>query len=141
MGAILVEAGLITERQLENALAHQNEGRKRPLGTLLVDLGYTSDAAIAQTIAAQLALPFVSLAMEVVQQDALEVVPLHVARRHTCFPVSINDGALYVAMANPLDLIALEDLRLASRKHVRPCVASREEITGHIDRHYAGSVF
>jgi len=141
MGAILMEAGLITARQVENALRHQREGRKRPLGALLVDLGYTTDVAIAQTLAAQLALPFVSLAAEVIHPEAIEALPIHLARRHVCFPLNTNDGALYVAMANPLDLIALEDLRLASGRHVRPCVASREEINGHIDRHYAGSVF
>ncbi len=141
MGSILIEAGLITARQLSNALQHQNEGRKRPLGTLLVDLGYTTDTAIAQTIAAQLALPFVTLAQETVHDDALYAIPLHMARRHSCFPVSASEGSLYVAMANPLDLIALEDLRLASGKHVRPCVASREEIAWHIDKHYAGSAF
>lgn len=141
MGAILLEAGLITDRQLKNALRHQREGKRRPLGALLVDLGYTTDTAIAQAIAAQLALPFVTLAQETVRQDALEVIPVHMARRHGCFPVNMHDGSLYVAMANPLDLIALEDLRIASGRHVRPCVASREEITAHINRHYSGSLF
>ena len=142
MGSILLKAEVITTRQLENALRHQKEGQKRPLGSLLVDLGYTDDTAIAQAIAAQLALPFITLSKETVMQDALDTIPLHVARLHGCFPVSVNDvGALYVAMSNPLDLVALEDLRHASNRHVRPCVASRSEITDHINRHYAGSSF
>lgn len=141
MGSILREAGLITRRQLEKALALQKEGKKRPLGAHLVDLGYTTDVAIAQTIAAQLALPFIVLAKETVRAEALAVVPLHMARRHCCFPMEVFEGSITVAMANPLDLIALEDLRLVTGKHVRPGVASRDEISRHIDRHYAGSSF
>jgi hypothetical protein len=141
MGSILLEAGLITTRQLDSALKYQRDGRKRPLGALLVDLGYTDDIAIAQTVAAQLALPYVSLSQETADREALDTIPLHLARRHACFPVSLIDGALYLAMANPLDLIALEDIRIASDRHIRPCVASREEITRHINRHYAGSSF
>lgn len=141
MGAILREAGLITARQLDKALARQKKGTKRPLGAHLVDLGYTTDVAIAQTIAAQLALPFIVLAKETVRAEALAIVPLHMARRHCCFPMQVYDGSITVAMANPLDLIALEDLRLVSGKHVRPGVASRDEISRHIDRHYAGSSF
>ncbi len=139
MGAILKAAGLITARQLEKALARQKKGKKRPLGALLVDLGYTTDVAIAQTIAAQLALPFIVLAKETVRAEALAAIPLHLARRHCCFPMQIYEGSITVAMANPLDLIALEDLRLASGKHVRPGVASRAEISRHIDRHYGAS--
>ena len=65
----------------------------------------------------------------------------HMARRHCCFPMEVFEGSITVAMANPLDLIALEDLRLVTGKHVRPGVASRDEISRHIDRHYAGSSF
>ena len=141
MGSILKEAGLITSRQLEKALAKQKKGKKRPLGAHLVNLGYTTDVAIAQAIAAQLALPFIVLAKEAVRADALAIIPLHMARRHCCFPMQVYEGSITVAMANPLDLIALEDLRLASGRHVRPGVASRDEISRHIDRHYAGSSF
>lgn len=137
MGEILMNAGLITKRQLKNALAHQQDGRRKPLGVLLVDLGYTSEQAIAQTVAAQLALPYVVLARETIREGAVALVPLRVARLHSCFPLNYNDHALTVAMANPLDLVALEDLHKVSEKHIRPCVASREDIVRHIRIHYA----
>ena len=137
MGAILCHAGLITQRQLENALDHQQKGRRKPLGSLLVDLGYTTEVAIAQTVAAQLDLPYVVLSRERIRNGAAGLVPLRMARRHAAMPIDYSDHSLVVAMANPLDLVALEDLHKASQKHIRPCVAAREDILLHIRVHYA----
>ncbi|MBL7648552.1 MAG: hypothetical protein JNK74_20445 [Candidatus Hydrogenedentes bacterium] len=135
MGRILTGAGVVTERQLQSALEYQREGRRQALGGLLVDLGYTTEDAIAQALAAQLALPYVVLANEAVDSAAVSAVPAHLARRHTAFPLRFHGHALCVAMANPLDLIALEDLRIASDKHIRPVVAARGAITGLIERY------
>jgi len=136
MGELLTLAGLISKRQLSRALGHQQDGRRRPLGSLLVDLGYANEEAIAQALAAQLSLPFVVLEREFIREGALAKVPAHLARRHTCFPLSFDDHTLSVAMANPLDLIALEDLRCASGMHIRPCVAARGEISSQISAYY-----
>ncbi len=135
MGQILTSAGVVSERQLQSALDYQREGRRQALGGLLVDLGYTTEDAIAQALAAQLALPYVVLADESVDPAAVSVVPAHLARRHAAFPLRFHGHALRVAMANPLDLIALEDLRIASNAHIRPCVAARGEIASLIERY------
>jgi len=136
MGKILTRAGVVSTRQLESALRYQRDGRKQALGSLLVDLGYTTEDAIAQALAAQLGLPYVVLANEPMDPAAVAAVPIHLARRHMAFPLSFNGHGLYVAMANPLDLIALEDLRIASSMHIRPCVAARGEIASHIERFF-----
>lgn len=136
MGEILTIAGLITARQLENALGYQKKGRKQPLGRLLVDLGYTGEDAIAQALAAQLSLPYVVLAREYVREGALALVPAPMARRHTCFPLTFNEVTLTVAMANPLDLIALDDLHIIAGLQIRPCVAARREIEQYIIQYY-----
>lgn len=136
MGELLTLAGLISERQLVNALERQRGDRRKPLGSLLVDLGYTTEDAIAQALAAQLSLPYVVLANEFVREGALSKIPAHLARRHTCFPLNFTDQRLTVAMANPLDLIALEDLHIASSMQIRPCVAARSEIQKHIRTYY-----
>lgn len=136
MGKILTGAGVVTPAQLEHALAHQKQGRRKALGTLLVELGYTTEKAIAQALAAQLALPYVVLENEGVDPRAVAAVPLHLARRHAAMPLTFSGHSLCVAMANPLDLIALEDLRIAANTHIRPCVAARGEIGFYIDRHY-----
>ncbi len=135
MGQILTSAGVVTDRQLLSALGYQREGRRQALGGLLVDLGYTTEDAIAQALAAQLALPYVVLANESVDPAAVSVVPAHLARRHAAFPLRFHGHALSVAMANPLDLIALEDLRIATNKHIRPCVAARGDIANLIERY------
>ena len=136
MGKILTHAGVVSDRQLQSALGYQREGRKQALGSLLVDLGYTTEDAIAQALAAQLALPYVVLANEPMDPAAVTAVPIHLARRHMAYPLSFNGHGLYVAMANPLDLIALEDLRIASSMHIRPCVAAPGEIASHIERFF-----
>lgn len=137
MGKILTAAGIVTERQLQIALDYQRTGRRRALGNVLVEMGYTTEEAIAQAVAAQLALPYVVLANEPIDSSAVSIVPVHMARRHDCFPVNYTGHALCVAMVNPLDLIALDDLRIASRNHIRPCVATRTDIVRHIERYYA----
>ena len=136
MGEILTSAGIITLRQLDNALAHQQNVRRQPLGKLLVDLGYTTEQAIAQAVAAQLDLPYILLAREHIRSGAAALVPLRMARRHIAFPIDHSDHFLTVAMANPLDLVALEDLHKTSNRHIRPCVATREDILLHIRIHY-----
>lgn len=136
MGKILLDADVVSVRQLEAALEYQREGRRQALGSLLVDLGYTTEDAIAQALAAQLALHYVVLVNEPIDRAAVAAVPAHLARRHACFPLNFRGHALCVAMANPLDLIALEDLRIASNRHIRPCVAARGEIVSLLDRYY-----
>jgi len=136
MGSILTRAGLVSERQLERALDYQRRGRRQPLATLLADLGYITEEAVAQALAAQLDLPYVVLANQKVDALILKAVPVHLARRHAIFPTHHNGRALCVAMANPLDLIAIEDLRFATGQQINPSVALRNEIFGHIDRHY-----
>lgn len=136
MGKILTAAGVVTDLQLQSALDYQRASRRRALGSVLVELGYTTEDAIAQALAAQLALPYIELANEPINTNAVSAIPVRMARRHACFPLNYTGHALCVAMANPLDLIALEDLRIASRNHIRPCVATRSDIARHIERYY-----
>lgn len=136
MGTILTAAGIVTDHELQSALNYQRSNRRRALGIVLVDLGYTTEDAIAQALAAQLSLPYVLLANEPVNSSAVATIPVRIARRHACFPLNFTGHALCVAMANPLDLIALEDLRIAARNHIRPCVATRSDIVRHIERYY-----
>lgn len=136
MGRILVEAGLISTGQLEVALQEQRSAWNRHLGAILVDLGFVSEEAIAQTLAAQIQAAFVHMPDEYVGADAVSKISGQMARHHTCIPLRIDGGRLVLAMANPFDLIALEDIKLAAGCDVEPVVAAAKDIRVAIKEHY-----
>ncbi len=136
MGQILVEAQVISQDQLDEALIAKQAQGNRHLGQILVDKGYTSHTRIAQALAAQTEVPFIHLRESNIDPRALRVVTPQLARRHTCLPFHIDREVLSVAMANPLDLVALDDLQLAVRQRVQPYAAAMDEIEEAIRRHY-----
>ena len=136
IGEMLVSAGIITERQLIEALEQQQSSWNRHLGAILVDRGYATEETIAQALARQTGCAFIDLRSAVIEPLALRFVSSHLARHHTCIPVSLKGDVLTVAMANPLDLIALDDLRLTTNRHVNPVVATASAINAAIRRHY-----
>jgi hypothetical protein len=136
LGQILLEAGLIKRDQLDIALHEQGSSWRRHIGAILVDLGFTTEESIAQALAAQLALPYVDLTDEVVRPGAWEMVSRHLALHHTCMPISMKEDSLRLAIANPLDLVALDDIRLATNLKVQPVVSTATAIKNAIQRHY-----
>lgn len=136
LGQILLEAGLIKRDQLEIALHEQGSSWRRHIGAILVDLGFTTEESIAQALAAQLALPYIDLTGDTVRPGAWELVSRHLALHHTCMPVSVKEDSLRLAIANPLDLVALDDIRLATNLKVQPVVATATAIKQAIQRHY-----
>lgn len=138
MGRILVNAGIINESQLEAALREQRSAWNRHLGAILVELGYADEERIAQAIAAQTRLPFVYLDDERAETHAVQLINGKLAHHHSSLPLRVQGRELIVAMANPLDLVALEDLKIASRLDIEPVVASAKEIRAKL-RHYYGA--
>ncbi len=136
MGEILVAAGIITAQELEEALEQQQSSWNRHLGAILVELGYATEDTIAQVLARQVDCAFVDVRTCVVEPLAQRFVSQHLARHHTCIPIRLTGDVLTVAMANPLDLIALDDLRLASNRHIEPVVGAASAINAAIRRYY-----
>jgi len=139
MGLILVKAGVITPEQLETALSQQRNAWNRHLGGILVDLGFVNDEAVAQAIAAQTRTPFVRLSDEHIDRQATSLIARKMAVHHMAIPLTFEMNDLRVAMANPLDLVALEDLKLATGRPVSPVVATTRDIEKTIDRIYGQS--
>lgn len=134
LGMILVRAGIISAAQLEDALREQRSAWNRHLGALLVELGYASEEDIAQTLAAQLHLPFERINLDTVEVLAVRCVSAQLAQHHTCVPLRRKGEKLIVAMANPHDLIAQEDLRLATSLEIEPVVATATAIRAALRR-------
>lgn len=138
LGEMLVRAKLITEEQLQIALEEKKRSNER-LGRILVKLGFTTEGIIMSFLANQLGMEHINLSeFEVqpfsanVRRDVLESI----VRRHMVLPVYKEDKTIVVAMADPLDVFALDDIKRATGFNVKPVVASEDEIRGAIDRLY-----
>lgn len=137
MGEILVQAGVLTPLQLERALNIQQEQPQRRLGAILIELGYAESDVIAQVLAAQARVPFVRLDEDEPDPHAVRLVSERLAMHHVCIPVRTDDdGRLILAMANPMDLIAIEDVEHATGRSVDPVAASADGIQQAIKAYY-----
>ncbi|MDI3522481.1 MAG: type pilus assembly protein PilB [Bacillota bacterium] len=135
LGDLLVDQGLLTRDQLAQALKRQQETGER-LGQALVSLGYVTPRQIAEVLEFQLGIPHVTLADFPPEEEALRSIPGTLARRHQVLPLRISGSALLLAMADPLNVVAVDEVRLASGYEVRPAVATEEEIAQEIRNHY-----
>jgi len=136
LGRFLVETGVITMEQLEMALKKQEEWRDRnlKLGQVLVELGFATETAVARAVAAQAGVPFISLEEYPIDESAARLLEPEVIRRYQALPIGFEDGALLVAMAQPRNVIAIEDLRLLTGMEIRPVLVTDTELTLHIER-------
>ena len=131
LGRILVEAGVITEEQLSTALA---EDSGRSLASVLADQGIASETKVAQALAESMGLAFVDLAAFDIDPTAASLLPVDIARRHNVMAIKIQDAELVVAMADPANIFAIDDLRIVTGYDVRPVVAAENDLTAAIDR-------
>ena len=136
IGEILVTAGVITPEQLTASLEEQETARHRRLGEILVERGDTAEELIAQVLASQVQAPFVRLESGAVERGAHRMINERLASHHVCIPIRAGSEDLTLAMANPLDLIAIEDVELASGRRVIPVVATTTDIRSAIARYY-----
>lgn len=135
LATILLESKAITQEQLKEA----EEVRKRmglPLSAALVYLGYISQKDLARKIAELLELPFFDFESFRPDPSVVTVVPEELARKYTVFPLEVTDGQLKLAMTNPRDIIAVEEIKSATGLTVSPAVAIKDEIEAAIDLYY-----
>ncbi len=136
MGEILVEAGVLTEEQLQEVIAFQATDPKRKLGAVVVERGYATEEVIAAALAAQMHLRFIENLEQELQPGVIKLVPNHLINNHKCVPLSLDGGQLLVAMTNPLDLIGIENIELATNLRVEVAVATPTEIEQIIAKYF-----
>lgn len=135
LGDMLVGQGIISPAQLQEALDLQKGGKAR-LGRLLVELGYVTEAQLAELIADQLRIPCVDIAVVTVEPEALRAVSQDLAVQHRCLPWRIEGRALYLLMADPTDLAAMDAVAFASGLRVRPVVVPDHQLAAAIASTY-----
>ncbi len=136
IGEALLQLGLITAAQLDAALNKQKEDRKLPLGKILIEMGVIDQRALKGAMAKKLGIPFVSLGKFNFDPNALRLVPSLFAKKELIVPLCLIDGALIVALEDPLNFKALDELRFSTQLNVIPAMASKEDIQAAIGAYY-----
>ena len=135
IGELLTESGLITRTQLEEALKVSRQQGVR-VGRAIVTLGIATEADIAQTLAAQFGIPYINLRGMIIEPQVLSLIPEPVARRHKVIPVSQDENGLSVAMVDPLDVFAVDDIKKTTGCNILPCVTAEKELIDAIEQYY-----
>jgi chromosome segregation ATPase len=137
LGDILLEVGSLTEEQLGEALQEQKSNPTQHLGGILVKNGVVDEEAVGKALACQGDFDFIVLDERTVDPGAAELISERVASLHTCIPIRATEESLVLAMTNPFDLVAIEDIERACERHVEPVVAKPSEISAAIERCYS----
>jgi type IV pilus assembly protein PilB len=134
LGDLLVEAGLLKKEQLEMTLRSKKPSQK--LGDALLERGFITEQQLIEVLEFQLGIPHISLQHYPIDTTIVSVVPKEFARRNFLIPIKKNGDQLLVAMADPMDYIALDDLRMTTGFQIEQVIASKEEILQAINKHY-----
>jgi type IV pilus assembly protein PilB len=135
LGDLLLENGVISKAQLEEALRVQRETGER-LGRVLVSLGYVTERDILEVLEYQLGIVQVDLANLSIDPLLMESIPERFIRRHKVVPIRREGHRLRVAMADPLNVVAIDDLRLITGCEIEPVLASEKDIENVIQKHF-----
>ena len=136
LGEALVAKGVMTADQLNQAREVQ---RSAPgdIGRIIVDLEFAEEKAVTRVRAEVMGLPFVDLTTQRIDESASNAIPEHIAKRHKVLPIGKNGGKLIVAVVNPSDPVAIQDIRLASgTQQIAIALATEDDIMDAIDRVY-----
>ncbi|MBW1909003.1 MAG: Flp pilus assembly complex ATPase component TadA [Deltaproteobacteria bacterium] len=135
LGECLIESGLIDKKTLANALELQKVQKKK-IGQVLIDMGVADDGEIAKALARQLTIPLLRLNKIKIPKEIISLVPAEMAENFLLIPIKEEKKGLLVAMVNPLDFYAIEDLRFVSQMPIYVAVASQSDILEAIERYY-----
>jgi len=139
LGQILLDQGMVSREQLEKAIQmHQRTGGH--LGRILVELGAVTEQQLAQALAVQWGLAWVDLSTVEIDPDVVKVIPQHLAQRHKVLAIEKSRKRLKMAVADPLNVLALDDVRLVTGLEIEPVVAAEADIVAAISRHYSTTV-
>ncbi len=141
IGDVLIAAGAITEEQLQEALDYQKENGGK-LGNVLVELGFISDQILITLLTQQLGIDYISLKGAKIEDSVVHLVPEPMIAKYRVMPVEIdpdNPNILKVAMSDPQDLDAIDDISLVTNLQVEPMLANESDINDAIGKYYGSA--
>lgn len=134
LGDLLVDAGLITEEQLQLTLKEKSSGQK--LGDALLQRGYVTEQQLIEVLEFQLGIPHVSLYRYPFDTNLFSIVPKDMAKRNLIIPMKKDGDKLYVAMADPMDFYTIDDLRLSTGFQIETAIATKDDILRAVNKYY-----
>ena len=135
LGEILVKENLITADQLKQAMAHQRQNGGR-LGTALMKLGFVSDDEITEVLSRQYGVPSINLKYYEVDPAVIKLIPQDTAVRYQIVPLSRVGSTLTIAMIDPTNVFAMDDIKFMTGFNVEPVVASETSVNEAISKFY-----
>lgn len=135
LGDLLVDAGLITNEQLKNALIKQKSTGKK-LGEFLIDENIISETDMIKVLELQLGIAYVDISKINIDAEIPKLINENLARRHMLIPIRKENNKLIIAMTDPLNIFALDDVSIATGLEVEPVTSSRLAIVSAIEQYY-----
>ncbi len=135
LGELLLEWGIINEQQLEKGLAAQKE-KGGLIGEVLVELGFCKEEDIAQALTAQYGFPYLPLGNYEINPEVISIIPGRVAKQYFLIPIDKIGNNLTVAMSNPLNVQAIEDVEMISGCTVQTFVSTSSDVKKAIAKYY-----
>jgi type IV pilus assembly protein PilB len=135
LGELLTKASLITQDQLKEALKLQKETGGK-LGETLIKLGFVSEEDITECLSQQFGVPSINLAHFEIDSSVIKLIPADVARKYNILPVNKTGATITIAMADPTNVFAMDDIKFMTGYNVEPVVASELGIKAAIDNYY-----
>lgn len=127
LGDLLLSAGVISEDELEYALGVQSKDKKR-LGNVLIDEGIISERQLIEALELQLGVEFVDLSRITLPAELTQVVPQNIAKRHNIVPIKVDKDELYLAMSDPLNFMAIEEVKQVTPYRVVPMIGTEDAV-------------
>lgn len=137
IGEMLLEENLITQTQLDAALAHKKEGDHKKLGDILVEMGAIAERDLIRMLGTRLKVPVVDLVESGIDQHVPDLIPESLAQKYTVIPIAQDGQVLTVATSDPMNFYAIDDLRLATNLEIRPVLATSVDIKNAISHYYS----
>jgi type IV pilus assembly protein PilB len=134
LGDMLVESALLTKEQLQQALAEKPHSEK--LGDYLVGQNLVTEQQLIEALEKQLGIPQVSLYQYPIDEHVLKLVSKELAKKYRLIPLKKEGNKLFIAMSDPMDFFALDDLRLSTGFQIERAIASKDEINRTISKYY-----
>ena len=138
LGELLLKENMVSPQQLQEALAHQkvNGGK---LGKAFVSLGYVRDEEITSLLSRQYGVPSINLDHFEVDPAIIKIIPAETARKYQILPLSRSGATLTIAMADPTNVFAMDDIKFMTGYNVEPVVASETSLEEAIDKYYGST--
>ena len=135
IGEILIESELITREQLDTVLEIQKQENRR-VGELVIEMGYVTEEQLIKALEYMFHIPYVDLNALTIERGVLSLISESIAQKYWIIPIAKEQNVLTVAMFDPLDFFAIDDVSMVTGLEVKTCISTKSEIIRAIDRYY-----